>query len=42
MLSPHYIAPIMKLLLNDEVVRMCKEAVVAEYEVLSWNFLETT
>jgi len=38
MRSPHYI----KLLLNDEVVRMCMEAVVAEYDVLSWNFLEVT
>jgi len=42
MLSTHYIAPIIKLLLHDEVLRMCKEAVVAEYKVLSWNFPEVT
>jgi len=42
MLSPHYIALIIKLLLRDGVLGMCKEAVVAEYKVLSWNFPEVT
>jgi len=42
MLSPHYIAPIIKFLLHDEVVGICKEAVVAEYKVLSWNLPELT
>jgi hypothetical protein len=40
MLSPHYNAPIIKSLLNDEVVRMCKDVMVVEYKVLSWNLLE--